>query len=206
MIPNEKFGIIPSDGIIEKTTKALNENGIRATMVDNGATAKRKVFELLPEGVEVMNMTSRTLETIGVAEEIMKSGRYNSVRQKLMSMDRSVQNLEMQKMGAAPEWVIGSVHAITKDGKLLIASNTGSQLPAYAYGSSHVIFVAGAQKIVKDFDEGLKRIYEYALPLEDERAKKVYGRGSAVNKILVINKELIPDRITLFIVKEKLGF
>ena len=112
----------------------------------------------------------------------------------------------MQKLGAAPEWVVGSVHAVTEEGAVLIASASGSQLPAYAFGSSHVIWVVGAQKLVKNFDEGIKRLYEYSFPLEDERARKVYGMGSGVNKILVINKEWMEGRITMIIVKEKLGF
>lgn len=121
-------------------------------------------------------------------------------------MDRKTQGSLMQKMGAGPDWAIGSVHAVTEDGHVLIASATGSQLPAYAYGSSHVVWVVGAQKIVRDSDEGMRRIYEHCLPLEDARARKVYGIGSGVNKVLTINKEVQAGRITMVIVKEKLGF
>ena len=112
----------------------------------------------------------------------------------------------MAKLGAAPDWVVSSVHAVTEDGHLLIASNTGSQLSAEVYSGGKVIFVVGAQKIVKDNIEGLGRIYEYVLPLEDARAQKAYGIHSNVSKILIINKEIMPERITVILVKEKLGF
>ena len=162
---------------------------------------------MLFRSVEVMTMTSVTLDTIGVPQEIQSSKKYNFVREKLMSMDRKTQSVEMQKLGAAPEWAIGSVHAITEDGHAMIASNTGSQLPAYAYASPHVIWVVGAQKIVTNVDEGMKRIYDYVLPLESERAHKAYGvPASAVNKLLVVHKEVIPNRITVILVKEVLGF
>ena len=122
-------------------------------------------------------------------------------------MDRNTQGLEMQRLGAAPEFVIGSVHAVTQDGKVMIASNSGSQLPAHAYGSSNVIWVVGIQKIVKNIDEGFKRIYEHSLPLESERARKAYNMpGSFVSKILIINKEIKPGRITIIFVPEILGF
>jgi len=121
-------------------------------------------------------------------------------------MDRKTQGLEMQKLGAAPEWAVGSVHAVTEDGKVIIASASGSQLPSYAYGSSHVVWVVGSQKIVKDLDEGMKRVREYVLPLESERAMKAYGQPSSINKLLILNKEANPGRITMVIVKEKLGF
>jgi len=203
---NEKYGVLADQATIEKTAEALEKNGIHVLTAETGAEAKEKVFELIPEGAEVMNMSSTTLETIGVAEEIMESGRYNAVKKELMSMDRETDGLKMQKLGAAPEWAIGSVHAVTEDGKVLIASASGSQLPAYAGGSSHVLWIVGAQKLVKDFDDGIKRLHEYSLPLEDERARKAYGMGSGVNKILVVNKEFMEGRITMIIVKEKLGF
>ena len=121
-------------------------------------------------------------------------------------MDQKIQGAEMKKLGAAPEWAIGSVHAVTEDGKVVVASATGSQLPAYAYGSLHVLWIVGAQKIVKDMNEATKRVYEYVLPLESERAMKAYGMGSNVNKELIFNKEVTPGRITMIIVKEKIGF
>jgi len=39
----------------------------------------------------------------------------------------------MKRLGSAPEWVIGSIQALTEDGKVLMASNSGSQIPAYVY-------------------------------------------------------------------------
>ncbi len=198
---------IPKDSIIKTTTNALNANGIETIVVANRKEAKQKLFELLPPKAEVMQMTSKTLDTIGASEEINTSGRYNSVRNQLMAMDRKTQGNSMQKLGAAPDWAVGSVHAVTQDGKVLVASNSGSQLPAYVYGASHVLWVVGAQKIVKTIDEGMKRIYEYSLPLESERARKAYGvSGSFVSKLLIINKEQTPKRITMILVKEKLGF
>ena len=193
---------------IAEAVESLKTNGINSVVVENSEEAKKKVMELLPQGSEVMTMSSVTLDTIGLAKEINESGKYNSVKAKLMKMDRTTQGLEMQKLGAAPEYVVGSVHAVTQDGKLLIASNTGSQLPAYAFGASHVIWVVGTQKIVKDEEEGKKRIYEYVLPLESERINKVFNTtvGSFVSKLLTIDRERKPDRLTVIFVKEKLGF
>ena len=203
----DKWNQLASQEIVNKTIEALKANGIDAKFVATGEDAKKEVFSIIPEGAEVMNMTSVTLDTIGVAQEIVESGKYNSVRNKLNFMNWDTQNLEMQKLGAAPDWTVGSVHAVTEDGHVLIASNTGSQLAAYVSGSPHVVWVVGAQKIVKDTDEGIKRIYEYVLPLESERAKKAYGmERSNVSKLLIVNKEVKPGRATLIFVNEVLGF
>lgn len=201
------FTKIPSKDIIDKTISALKANGINTYAAINREDAKSKLLALLPKGVEVMLMTSVTLQELGIKDEIENSDKYFLVKKKLEKMDRKTQNSEMQKLGATPEYVLGSVHAVTQDGKVMIASNTGSQLPAYAYGSSHVIWVVGMQKIVKDLDEGFKRLYEYSLPLESERAKKAYGvPGSFISKILILNREINLNRINIILVPEVVGF
>lgn len=202
-----KWNTLATDESIKNTVAALEPNGITSLIVENKEAARKKILELIPQGAEVMTMTSVTLDTIGVTKDIDEGTQYTSVKQKLKGMDRKTQGHEMQQLGTAPEWAIGSVHAVTEDGHIMIASNTGSQLPAYAYGSAHVIWVVGTQKIVKNIDDGMKRIFEYVLPLESERAKKAYGTaGSNVSKLLMINKEVVPNRLTIIFVKEMLGF
>lgn len=200
------FDKLAADQVISDTIQSLKNNGIEAIVVEDGETAKKKVLEMLPKGAEVMNMASVTLETIGLDKEINESGNYDAVKPKLMKMDRKTQSLEMQKMGAAPTWSVGSVHAVTEDGRVLISSNTGSQLPGYVYGSAHVIWVVGTQKIVKNLGEGMRRIYEYIVPLEEVHMKKLYNVGTNVSKLLIVSKEIVPGRITVIFVKEKLGY
>lgn len=201
---NERFGQLPDTATVARIAEALTRNGMRGVVVANAAEAKRKVLELLPSGAEVMDMTSMTLEGMSVTQDILESGNFRALRKKLM--DPTTEAREKRQLGAAPEWVVGSVNAVTEEGSVLIASNSGSQLPAYAFGAAHVIWVVGAQKIVNNTEEGLRRLYEYSLPLEDVRARKAYGVGSAVNKILIVNAEKQPDRITVILVNEKLGF
>lgn len=203
---NERFGKVANRETLERTVEALVKNGIMAEIVGSGDEARGRVSELLPAGSEVMNMNSRTLDTIGVAQELLESDRYRAVRNEFKRLDEQKDALVRQRLGAAPEWAIGSVHAVTEDGQVMIASNTGSQLSAYAYGALHVIWVVGGQKIVRNQDEGFKRIYEYSWPLENERAMQAYGQGSNVSKVLIVNKEVQPDRIHLILVQEKLGF
>lgn len=203
----KKWNVLVADEVIKKTAETLRVNGFDVFVLDNGQMAKDKVLEIIPKGSEVMTMTSLTLNTIGLSEEINKAdGKFKPVRDKLYSMDRKTQAQEMNRLGAAPEFAVGSVHAVTEDGHVLIASSTGSQLPAYVYGASKVIWVVSTQKIVKNTEEGIKRIYEYVFPLEDKRARLAYGMGSGVNKLLIFNKEVAPGRITMILVKEKLGF
>src|SRR5689334_4850323 len=204
--PNQLFARLASDEQIERAAQALEANGIHVLVAENGEEAEKMVFDLLPAGAEVFTGSSQTLEKLGILAELEKLARYDSVRAKLSKMDSKTQNREMVKLGATPEYILGSVHAVTEDGRVLVASKTGSQLGPYAASATKVIWVVGAQKIVKDFDEGMRRVEEYALPLEDQRSLKAYGVHSDINKMLIVNKEITPGRITMIIVKEELGF
>ena len=203
------FSQLPSRESIDKTITALKANGIEAEFVKTSEDAKAKTLSLIPEGSEVMTMTSVTNDTIGLSEEL-NTDKFHSVRNELMKLDRATQSQDMQKLGAAPEYTTGSAHALTEDGKIIIASNTGSQLAAESYGAHTVVLVVGAQKIVPNLDMAMKRIYEYVLPKESVRARKAYGLpdtwNSFVSKILIINKEVTPQRIHVIIVNQELGF
>lgn len=200
------FNQIPADEVITKTAAALTANGMEAFVVDSGQAAKEKLAELIPAGAQIMNMTSKTLEAISAQDLIVNSGQYQPVKPQLG--DKSLDPFMKRALGSASDWTVGSAHAVTHDGQIMIASNTGSQLGAEAYGSPHVVFVIGAQKIVKDREEGFKRIYEYVLPLESVRANKAYNitTGSFVSKMLLLNREVNKDRIKVILVKEVLGF
>lgn len=206
LIPNQEFAKLANDEQIGRTAKALEANGIHAVIAKNGEEAKRIFFELVPDGAEVFLGASVTLETLGIKDVIDKSGRFEAIRPKMFAMDRATQGREIRKLGGAPDYAAGSVHAVTEDGQVLIASNTGSQLGPYASGAGKIIWIVGAQKIVKDLDEGMKRIYEYDLPLETEHMRQLYNAGTGVNKVLIVNREIRPNRITMIIVKEELGF
>jgi hypothetical protein len=212
LTPNRAWARLASDEQITRTAVALETNGMRAIVVDTGDEARHQVFSLLPAGAQVMTMTSRTLEMIGVAEEInepsdqAESRRYDAVRPRLLQMDMKTQGPEMRRMGASPDYTVGSVHAVTEQGDVFVASASGSQLAAYVYGAGAVIWVVGSQKIVPDREAAFKRIYEYSYPREDERAFEAYGMRSGVNKVLMVNREFMPGRITVILVKQELGF
>ncbi len=198
---------VVSDEQINKTVEALKANNINAVVVESANEAREYVLNLVPKKSEVMTMTSVTLDKVGLVEALNESGEYDSVKQKLSSLNRETDSRKMQQIGAAPEWAIGSVHAVTEDGKVVIASNSGSQLPGYAYGADNVVWVVGAQKLVSDLNSAMERLNEYVLPLESERARKAYGvEGSFVSKLLIFNREPRPNRITMVIVKESLGY
>ncbi len=201
-----RFGSLGDDARVKRTAAALEANGISVLRAADAAEAKRIVLGLIPDGSQVHHGASLSLEWSGIAEEIEKSGRYEPLRPRIWSMDRATQADEIRRLTSAPDVMLGSVHAVTESGSLLTASASGSQLGPYVTGAGRLILVVGTQKIVSDLEEGLRRINEYVFPLEDARAQAAYGVHSGVNKILIINRELVPGRITVVFVDEVLGF
>ena len=153
-----KFALLASDDQIKRTVQALEANNIHVIVTEDGADAKKTLFELIPANAEIFTSSSETLMALGITEEIDKSGRYDSVREKLVMMDRKTQSREMEKLGATPEYMIGSVHAVTETGHVIIASKTGSQLAGYVAAAAHIIWVVGTQKIVPTLEDGMERV------------------------------------------------
>jgi LUD domain len=203
--PNLEFERPADRDHMERTVVALEGRGFRAVIAEDSDDARRLVFEELPAGAEVHTALSETLRKLGVTAEIDESGRYDSVRAKLATYDRETQGREMAKLGAAPDHIVGSAHAITDDGVILVGSGSGSQLGPYAYSAGAVTLVVGHQKLVRDHDEGMRRIHEYCLPREFARMQAVGYPGSLLAKMLTIYAQP-GGRIRVILVPETLRF
>jgi hypothetical protein len=200
-----RFTTLPDEGTIAKAVIGLEEHGFSVEVVSDLDAAREAVLARIPDGSSVMTNTSVTLEEAGIAAAINESGRYESARNKMMALDFATQLQEMKAVAGQPEFALGSVHAITPDGTLVIASASGSQLASYVWGAANVIFVVGAQKLVSSPEEARERIYEHSLPLEDARAFAAYGQNSQVGKLLEIHAER-PGRIHVVLVRQPVGF
>src|SRR5438105_2462689 len=165
-----RWGTRADDVRVRRTMAALEANGITVFRASDAAAAKGMVLDLIPDASPVHQGASQTLDVLGITYEIEKSGRYAALRPRICFMYRETAAYEIRRLGAAPDVMLGSVHAVTETGSLLVASMSGSQLGPYVSGAGRVIFVVGTQKIVRDVEEGLLRIHEYAYRLPAPRA------------------------------------
>src|ERR671919_294211 len=199
------FTSLPDEETLAATVVALEEQGFSVELVDDLDAAREPVLARIPEGSSVMTNTSVTLQETGIAAAIDDSGPYESARNKMLALDFATQLREMKAIAGQAEFALGSVHAVTRDGTLVIASASGSQLASYAWGAANVIFVVGAQKLVPDAETARERIYQHSLPLEDARAYAAYGINSRIGKILEIHQE-DPGRIHVVLIRQSIGF
>jgi hypothetical protein len=194
-----------AEATIQKVAAALRTNNIDARVVDSGEDAKRLVLELIPEGAEVYSGKSKTLVDLGLYKELFESGRYDSLRARYMDLDRKTHAREIRKLIAAPDYMLGSVQAITESGDLVIASASASQLGPYASGAGRLILLIGSQKIVHDLDEAMRRIEETVFPYEDAMVRERMNISTFIGKVLIIRREWVDGRVTVILIREPVG-
>jgi hypothetical protein len=205
--PNPHFAVIPDEATIQRTAEALLAKGYDVHIADDLAAARRFVLSLLPEGAEVGQGASVTLDELGVTAEIEGSGRYDAIRPKTRAMDRTTAEglRQMRRVGGTPDYWLNSAQAVTEDGRIVVASNTGSQLGPIAFGAGNVIFAIGVHKIVPDLETAMRRIEEFSVPHENARMQALYGVDTQLNKVLIVNKEFRPGRFAVVLIREAVG-
>jgi hypothetical protein len=205
-IPTTSFAEPATAPRLERAAAALAAHGFTVEILDDAAAARVRIKDLLPAGASVFTGASETLRLAGIEEDINAGGRYVAIRARGQAMNRVTQLAEIWLLMSTPDVIMGSVHAVTETGSLVIASASGSQLPGYAGGSRRAIWVVGAQKVVPDLSTALRRVEEHCLPLESGRAMKVYGKPSAINRLLILNAEPEPGRGIVLLLREAIGF
>jgi hypothetical protein len=199
------FSTPASEETLQRVVAQLRERNIEGMIVDKGDDARKLVLGWLPKGAEVHSGKSKTLQDAGIFDLIQDPSQYDALRPRYMKMDRQNQAREIRKLIAGPDFMLGSVNAVTEDGVLVTASATASQLGPYASTAGKVILIVGSQKIVPDLETALRRIYEYVLPWEDAQVRKVVPTGSFVGKILIVEREWVTGRMVVILVRKPIG-
>ncbi len=194
---------------VTKTVAALKNNGFNPIVVSTKEEALAKIKELIPAGASVMNGSSQTLSQIGFVD-YLKAGQHgwNNLHEAVLKETDEGKKAELRKQSSLSDFYLGSAHALSEGGELVIASASGSQLPHLVFTSQNIILVIGSQKIAPTLEESIKRLREYVFPLENNRMKEVGMGGSIMAKILILEKEpaFMGRSFNIILVNESLGF
>jgi hypothetical protein len=191
---------------LERAATALAAHGFTVEILDDSAAARTRIKDLIPNGASVFTAASETLRRSGIDADVNSGDRYEALKPRVLAMDRATRADEIRQVLASPDVVMGSVAAVTETGSLVIASGSGSQIPAYGGGAARAIWIIGAQKVVPDLDTALRRVEDHSLPLESARTQATYGWPSAVNRLLILNAEPYPGRSTVLLLREAIGY
>lgn len=194
---------------VDKTVTSLKEKQYDPILVKTKEEALEKIKELIPAGSTVMSGASVTLEQIGYPE-YMASSKHNWVdlHGKIRSENDEAKRHELRRQSVLSDFYLGSVHALTENGEMVIASNTGSQLPNVVSTSPNLIFVVSTKKIVPDLAEAMNRLENYVIPLEDKHMMDMMNVHTTPNKIVIFKGEAVfmGRKIHIILVEEDLGF
>jgi len=194
-----------SEAVLEALAARLRERNFEVLIVEDADAAREAVLERIPEGASVHSGKSKTLEDAGIFGALMEGESYDFIRKRTAKMDRATQRDEMRKLGAAPDVMLGSAHAVTEAGQIVITSASGSQIGPIASGAGRLILVIGAQKVVPDLEAAFRRIRDYVFPYEDARLRETMGLGTKITRTLILESDFMPGRTTIVLVRQPLG-
>ena len=201
----QDFTAPASETTLQRVAGRMRERNIEVLIVNSAEEARKVVLERIPKGAEVHSSKSKTLQDSGIFNALQDQDLYNALRHQSMKMDRKTQGREIRKLLAAPDFMLGSVQAITEAGILVDVSATGSQIGPYASTAGKLILVVGSQKIVPDLEAAFRRMREYVQPWEEAQVRKAVNMETFVGKILIIEREWVAGRMTVILVREPLG-
>jgi L-lactate utilization protein LutC len=203
----ERWNRLPSSDTVERTARAAEARGIRVIVVENGDGALAALQRIVPRGAEVMNGSSTTLAEIGY-EDLLAGGKsgWKDLHVVITSENDDAKRAELRRKSVAADYFISSANAIAETGEIVACDASGSRVGAWPFAAGHLVLVVGINKIVPTLDDALRRVREYAYRLEDARARKAYGTPSMIGKCVILAQEKAPDRITLILVRESLGY
>ena len=204
---------------MQRLGAALASRGIALVEARDGAEALAWLLARIPPGARVMNGGSATLETIGFLDSL-RSGRYEWLRPAITRIHDREARTRARRQASTADWLVGGVNAVTLSGEIVNVDGSGNRLAGYAFGAGKVILVAGTNKIVPDLAAALERVRNTAAVQECRKLElstpcaltgrcdndACRGPERQCGKILIIENEKIPGRITLLVVGESLGY
>jgi hypothetical protein len=203
------FDTLATTDILKNAEQGLAARGFTSESVANGAEALERIKTLIPAGASVMNGASRTLEQIGFIDYLkVGAHNWNNLHAGIVAEKDPAKQSALRKQATLSDYYLGSVHAVTEEGEIVVVSNTGSQMPHLVFTSPNLILVVGTQKIVLTLSAAFERVENHVLPLENENMKQKYGIGTARNKTLILSGEnpRMGRKVHIIFVNEKLGF
>jgi len=206
-VDTARWNRIPSDEVVAETAAAVGKRGIRVIRAKDRQEALATLVRLIPSDAEVMNGSSTTLIEIGY-EALLKSGKtgWTDLHDRITVENDERKRADLRRKSVTAEYFISGANAISRTGEIVACDMSGSRVGAWPFAAGHLILVCGINKIVPTLEEALRRIREYAYPLEDARARKAYGIQSQIGKCVILAHEKVEGRVTLILISESLGY
>jgi len=202
------------------TQAALRHNHFEAHVAETPADALRLVM------ADILPATGAVSVAWGGSRSLAQMGLLDALRQApgLQAMDTFDKNLgrdellERRRQALLVDCFFTSANALTETGMLVNLDMTGNRVAALTFGPRHVVVVCGRNKLAPDTETAMRRVKEYAAPVNAMRLDKKTpcvktSRCQDCNSLericntWVITQKCCPTgRIHVVLVNEELGF
>jgi len=204
-VDSNKWNQQPSASIVAQAVENIQRRGIGVIRAHNGEIALETLKDVIPPGADVMSSASTTLLEIGYDEHVDRS-RWNDLHRAIIAENDEQKRRELRRKSVTADYFISGVNAIAQSGEIVACDKSGSRVGAWAFAAGHLILVSGTNKIVPTLGDALRRVREYAYPLENVRAKAAYGTPSQLGKWVILANEETEGRVTLILIDGSLGY
>jgi L-lactate utilization protein LutB len=203
----EKWNQLPPDNEVTQTVEAVGQRGIAVVRAKSGKIALEILKDLIPLEAEMMYGSSTTLIEIGYDAYVNSDeSQWNDLHRAIIAENDEEKRRALRRKSVAADYFISGANAIARSGEIIACDKVGSRVGAWPYAAAHLIIVSGTNKIAPTLDHALRRVWEYAYPLENARAQRVYGASSEIGKCVILANEEIEGRVTLILIDESLGY
>jgi hypothetical protein len=202
----------------QQIIKAMKKRNINGIYFENSKEAVQTICDMIP---------AKTLVGLGGSETIIETGLVDALRKMdIRLLDRYRGDItaeevnQMRRDGLFSDVYIASSNAITADGKLVNQDGIGNRVAAMIYGPHRVILMAGMNKVVRSVEDAISRIKTVAGPMDSIRVGKetpcsklgfcsdphCHPPHRICSQLVIIESSLIPDRLTVVLIGEELGY
>lgn len=188
----------------------LKKRSFKPEYFETSKEALQFILNLIPKDVSVGFGGSKTASQIGIGDALKERGNKVNSHALIPPEERE----KLYDLARCSSFYISSVNAITENGDILNTDGTANRISSLAFGPKNIIYVLGRNKIVKNIEEGFKRIEEIAAPLNCERFNLPIEKGinyesnqNICNATLIVHRPTrLQETVYVIIINEELGF
>jgi len=213
---NSQYSKAASDSVVESTVAKLKEMKHQATIVSSAKEIIALFDKIIPKGASLGFGYSSTFHELDLNSYFKnRKDLGTNYRELAVAADSKGDmggGMEYRRQGGSADFFLTGLGAVAQTGELITGDASGTRLNGLLT-AKNVIYVVGANKIVKDLNDARERLEKYQLPLESARIRIAYKSmgvtGSVLANEVVIRAThpFVPSRHHVIIVKgQSLGY
>lgn len=199
----------------ETIIKNLEKRNMEGYYFESATACTEAILAELPRGSVIGWGGSESIKECGLMAAIQKGG-YELLDRSAARTPEEARQIYAKTVLA--DYYLMSTNAITLAGELINIDGNGNRVACLIQGPSHVIIVAGMNKVVNDVPGGVARVRNAASPANAIRLERNLPCAATgvchdclspecfCNQIVITRRSMHAGRIKVYLVGEELGY